>query len=272
MFTIPIAVQLGFSAATTMLLSRKFIVAMHDNRTDLTSCSQVDMIDLFGRLPVHERQWIQHVMAVPGGGSAYESAAVTVYQGPVGVPSVFQHETGHAVDAYKNSVQSSTTPTFESAIVTDTCVPDDYSNTNEVEDYTQVSVLALFEIVNPGGLDPIGNWRCLVTQKNAVDTFQKDAMTPGGTCDRRWADSAIISMGPATGNGKRAATVGPKPAAGPQVGQPGVEAIPFVHKTEPRPYTNLVFNATEKANAVERQKSWALKAKRSERLARFEKA
>ena len=33
-------------------------------------------------------------------------------------------------------------------------------------------------------------------------------MAPGGTCDRRWADSAIASMDPATGNGKRA-VVGP---------------------------------------------------------------
>jgi len=30
---------------------------------------------------------------------------------------------------------------------------DAYSNTNEVEDYTQVGVLSLFEIVTPGGLD-----------------------------------------------------------------------------------------------------------------------
>lgn len=58
------------------------------------------MIDLFGRLPIHEREWIQHVIAVPGGGSAYESSAVVVFQGAVGTPSVFQHEVGHAVDAY----------------------------------------------------------------------------------------------------------------------------------------------------------------------------
>jgi hypothetical protein len=58
------------------------------------------MIDLFGRLPIHEREWIQHVITVPGGGSAYESSAVVVFQGAVGTPSVFQHEVGHAVDAY----------------------------------------------------------------------------------------------------------------------------------------------------------------------------
>lgn len=46
------------------------------------------MIDLFGRLPVHERQYIQHVVAVPGGGSAYMASAVAVYQGPVKVQAV----------------------------------------------------------------------------------------------------------------------------------------------------------------------------------------
>jgi len=42
------------------------------------------MIDLFGRLPIHERQWIQHVVAVPGGGNAYETSADVVFQGSVG--------------------------------------------------------------------------------------------------------------------------------------------------------------------------------------------
>lgn len=90
------------------------------------------MIDLFGRLPMGEREWIQHVMAVPGGsGSAYESAAVTVYQGPVGTPSVFQHETGHAVDGYKNGAGSSDTRAFHDAVAADSCVPDSYSNTSK---------------------------------------------------------------------------------------------------------------------------------------------
>ena len=89
------------------------------------------MIDLFGRLPIHERQYITNVVAVPGGGSAYETSAVVVFQGAVGVPSVFQHEVGHAVDAYHNSVQSSSTSTFLNAINADSCVPDDYSNTSK---------------------------------------------------------------------------------------------------------------------------------------------
>jgi hypothetical protein len=218
--------------------------------------SQIDMIDLFGRLPVHERQWVRHVMAVPGGGSAYESNADIVMQGAVGVPSVFQHETGHAVDAYKNGVGSSSTSTFLNAINADSCVPDDYSNVNNVEDYTQVGVLSLYEIVNPEGLDPIGaNWRCLVNQKNALNGFQRSDMIPGGSCARRWADSTIVSMGPAA-NGKRM-VVAAKPEAGLKEGEENVEEVPFEHKTEPFVFKNLVFNETARQAAVERQQKWA---------------
>jgi hypothetical protein len=56
------------------------------------------MIDLFGHLPVQERQWVQHVVAVPGGGSAYTLNNIIVYQGNVGTPSNFQHETTYAKD------------------------------------------------------------------------------------------------------------------------------------------------------------------------------
>jgi hypothetical protein len=118
---------------------------------------------------------------------------------------------------------------------------------DNVEDYTQVSVLALYEIVNPGGLDPIGNWRCLEQQKNAVNQFQDNVMHPGGTCDFRWADAAIVSMGPATGNGKRA--VGAKPTPGLVAGQPGVRVLPSEHKSVVTQHKNLVFNKSESEKA-----------------------
>lgn len=221
------------------------------------SLSQIDMIDLFGRLPVHERQWVRHVIAVPGGGSAYMSSADVVFQGPVGTPSVFQHEVGHAVDFYKNSVRSSGTSTFLNAINADTCVPDAYSNSNEIEDYTQVGVLAMYEIVNPGGLDPIGaNWRCLLNQKIALDGFQRSDMIPGGTCARRWANDVVVKMGPAVPGRKRDAPVS---------STDGLD-LPVPHKAE-SPVTvfrNLRFNETERAKAKARQEAWQKAAEAAE--------
>ncbi|OBT66254.1 hypothetical protein VE03_04345 [Pseudogymnoascus sp. 23342-1-I1] len=216
-------------------------------RHNAANLAIAEMIDLFGRLPIHERQYITNVIAVPGAGSAYETSAIVVFQGPVGTPSVFQHEVGHAVDAYHHDAQSSETDIFKNAINADTCVPDDYSNSSNTEDYTQISVLALYEIVNPGGLDPIGNWRCLQNQKNVVTRLQGDAMTPGGTCTFRWADAAIVSMGPATGNGKRA--VGAKPTPNLVAGQPGVKVLPFEHSSKVTKYKNLQFNEAESAKA-----------------------
>lgn len=94
-----IVAKLGFSADTQELSSRKLAWKASDG-PQLTSSSQDDMVDLFGRLPVHERQYIQHVVAVDGVGSAYAYAAVTVYQGPVGAPSVFQHEVSCSVSIF----------------------------------------------------------------------------------------------------------------------------------------------------------------------------
>lgn len=232
-----------------------------------------------------------------------------VFRGSVGTPSVFQHEVGHSVDFYKDRTgegQSSATSRFNDAIYADSCVPDDYSNSSEskrfdpppphdcktnqaadnVEDYTQVGVLVLYDIVNPGGLstykiyhpphvsaspksgsntnnttppDGIGaNWNCLNNQKVALEYYQKEDMIPGGTCSRRWADSTIVSMGPATGNSKmvRKEAKAPKPAAALTADMPNVYEINDKHVSQVTTYKNLVFNATEKAAAVERQGAW----------------
>lgn len=91
---------------------------------------------------------------------------------------------------------------------------DGYANSNEVEDYAQISVLALFEIVTPGGLDVCDTvtvssepsslavqvatggpgWRCLERQKNTLDSMHRDHLVPGGKCDRRWPDSPIVAV------------------------------------------------------------------------------
>jgi hypothetical protein len=82
------------------------------------------MGQLFGSLPVHERQWTRHVIAVPGGGSAYAYNGDVVFEGNTNTISVFQHEVGHLVDFYKNSSgASSSSSVFTTAVAADTCVP-----------------------------------------------------------------------------------------------------------------------------------------------------
>jgi len=66
---------------------------------------------------------------------------------------------------------------------------------DEIEDFTQVGVLALYNIVAAGGLNSIGaNWTCLANQKAAVDTLIGSQMAYGGTCTRRWPDSESVPV------------------------------------------------------------------------------
>ncbi|KAH7321847.1 hypothetical protein BKA65DRAFT_407849, partial [Rhexocercosporidium sp. MPI-PUGE-AT-0058] len=230
--------------------------------------SQASMIDLFGRMPVHERQWIQHVIAIPGANSAYMGSAIIVFRGSVGTPSVFQHETGHALDFYKNGFQTSARWEWLDAIRQDTCVPDNYANTNAVEDFAQIGVVSLFAIANPGGLDPAfgQTWHCLLSQFTIYNGFQSDSMSPGGVCTRRWADSAIISTKAAK------TTPGAAPKPGNVLGMPGVFAIPFEVRTNDTVFGNLVVNKTESAAAAVRQDAWAEEANVARKAKRAQRA
>jgi hypothetical protein len=235
------------------------------------------MIDLFSRLPVRERQWVQHVIAVPAkGASAYTVNKVTVYQGNVGTPSVFQHETAHAIDKEKTADNdsegaSSATSEWKNAIANDTCVPDDYANSSNAEDYAQVAVLALFDIVTPGGLASTGDkWLCLWSQIQVFTNFQGFNVHPGGTCDRRWDDSAIVPMN-STSAGlarKRTASRIARIADGKEKRSDGRMGLPTDFHDGPvevHRYENLVFNKGERDAAVRRQKRWnvELTAKRA---------
>ncbi len=257
-------------------------------------------LDAFGREAVHDRQWTQHIVALPADGcSALTGGAVSTFYGPCYIPSVFTHEMTHTLDAYVNDQTGSTgavhvfstTSPYQQAISEDSCVPDPYSNTGEYylsticsmtniyqddqEDFAQVSVLALYEKVNPGGLDPIGPWRCLVNQKNSLDSVIGQEITQGGTCTRRWADSTIVSMGPAAGNSKRSLwskrggrTAGPKPEPANKIGDPLVNSASPV-PASPGPgalvagavpkkdvFMNLVQNHTARVQAAERINAW----------------
>ena len=78
---------------------------------------------------------------------------------------------------------------------------DGYANSNEVKDYAQISILALFEIRTPGGLDFLRDkmtvaiehnllvvqvatggpaWNCLERQKDTLDSMH---FVPDGKCD-----------------------------------------------------------------------------------------
>ncbi|KAM6486898.1 hypothetical protein HDV62DRAFT_386942 [Trichoderma sp. SZMC 28011] len=247
-------------------------------RHNQAQMSIINMIDAFGRVPIHDRQWTQHILALPASScSAGTGGAVTTFYGPCYIPSVFVHELTHTLDAYVNDQTGSTgsvhvystTSSYLNSVNQDSCVPDDYANHSPQEDYAQTSVLALYEKVNPGGLDPIGNWRCLVNAKNNLDSIIGQELTPGGSCTHRWADSAIVCMGPAAGcaSSKRgfstrrgARVAGPKPEPANKKGDPLVSNLTpdlaSVANAKIDDFSHLVSNHTASIEATIRINAW----------------
>ncbi|KAH8595321.1 hypothetical protein B0O99DRAFT_622603 [Bisporella sp. PMI_857] len=237
--------------------------------------SQIDMIDLFGRLPAGYRGAVRHVIAVSHGGGAYMNGGDIIFKGHA-TPSIFIHEAGHAADFQLRpdhgvNGPTSSTNEFRGAVAKDTC---DASPANYGEDYAELCQYLLYEIVSPGGLDPLGNWRCLENQKNVAGNLMKGYLTPGDRCSHRVPDSPPVSMGPASGNGKR--SVGHMRDEHLQLGQRDVVATP-VHKgvdeNDVELFGNMVFNETARQNAITMQEQWQaewIAQQQSKRMLKFE--
>ena len=62
--------------------------------------SQNDMVDLWGRVPVRMRDYVRHLVALPGQRSAGSNGDNIAFNGPANVISIFVHETGHSLDSH----------------------------------------------------------------------------------------------------------------------------------------------------------------------------
>lgn len=68
-------------------------------------------------------------------------------------------------------------------------------------------MIALFDKVVPGGIGTVQpNWSAIFHQYATAQGWLGDQLLPGGTCQKRLANSAPVSMGPATGHGARLRT------------------------------------------------------------------
>ncbi|RDB21832.1 Conidiation-specific protein 13 [Hypsizygus marmoreus] len=184
-------------------------------RCNNAEMSIVNMVDAFGRLPVRYRQWIRHPIAFSDSSTwAYAVNGEIVFHKNAYVPTVWIHESSHILDAFAISVNGgrySQTQAWLDTINQDPKVPDNYANTNSIEDFAQVANVALFDKLVPNGFGSVEpNWDQIFHQYATVEWVMGDNLFQGGTCTRRWADSTIIPM---TGVAKVAAgKVGPKPA------------------------------------------------------------
>ncbi|KAH8915384.1 hypothetical protein BT69DRAFT_1356664 [Atractiella rhizophila] len=144
-----------------------------------------DVLVQLGRTPTTLRDYTRYFLSFPDTGNhaltwlpandilmfgdEHEEAGLTV----------FIHEQGHTIDQ-----SFSSSDTFKNAIAADTCVPDDYANSNEVEDFAQVTVMSLYNDLF--GTFPDGpSVSCMQNQLDAYqsnDRINKAAMAKT-TCD-----------------------------------------------------------------------------------------
>lgn len=163
---------------------------------------------------------MRHVVSLPAtAGHAYNDGGdIAMFGDTINNINVYIHESGHSLDligAYKDKPLSSSQK-WLSEYAQDADVPDPYSQTNQVENVAQNTVVTTYERNVPGGffgLNPDANK--IFHQYATVDTEQREAGTllvKGGSCTGRLANSDPV---PVSG-----ATVKIAAAAKPDVGLP----------------------------------------------------
>lgn len=169
-----------------------------------------DLVDRFGRLPVHTRQFVRHVITLPAAnGYAYNSGGNIAFFGTtLSNINVHVHEAAHSLDllnAYKDKPLSSSTK-WISEYNQDSAVPDPYAQTNQVENVAQNTVVTTYERNVPGGffgLNPDANR--IFHQYATVDTEQREAgnlLVRGGTCTSRLPNSKAVPINGASAAAK----------------------------------------------------------------------
>lgn len=117
------------------------------------------------QVPLYLRQWVTSISAIPAsGGSAYTEAGHITFFDAIDL-DVMVHESTHAQDqGFSGSA------TYLNAIGSNSCVPDDYAQTNNVECYAQDMVVFLYKLWNPYN-PPLGT-ECMSGQLNAINSSQ----------------------------------------------------------------------------------------------------
>ncbi|KAL1985276.1 hypothetical protein VTN96DRAFT_8075 [Rasamsonia emersonii] len=165
-----------------------------DSNVDL-----VTTIDIFGRLPVKMRSWVRHVITIPGDSWAYNSNGNIAFFGTTSSSmDVAIHETGHSLDllgAYWGKTFSDSS-TWLDNYNQDPNVPDEYAQTNQVENVAQNTVVGVYDKVVPGGFGSVQpNWHNIFHQYATLQWGAGDQIIPGGTCDRHLQNSETVPTG-----------------------------------------------------------------------------
>lgn len=158
--------------------------------------SEVDAIDLFGRLPVRMRSFIRHIIFLPGANSAGSSGDNIQMNGKIDI-TVFAHEIGHSLDSHafnpSYGVPFSTSSIWIDNYNLDSAVADSYAQISQQENFAQETVVSLYDKVVPGGIGVIQpNWQAIFHQYATLQGYIGDVIIPGGRCSSRLANSSPV--------------------------------------------------------------------------------
>ncbi|KAM7203792.1 hypothetical protein V8F20_003798 [Naviculisporaceae sp. PSN 640] len=115
------------------------------------------MVKQFGRLPVGMRDFVRHVISFPSSRPAPYAFALT---GPGDIVmfgdasndlTIWAHETAHCMDQHSGARPLGDfhrTETWIDAFSADTGVPDEYAKTNQIENFAQNVVVAMYDKTN----------------------------------------------------------------------------------------------------------------------------
>ncbi|KAK1246210.1 hypothetical protein MKX08_000012 [Trichoderma sp. CBMAI-0020] len=179
--------------------------------------SEIDMIDMLGRLPVRMRSYTRHFMATPGlndGAAAWTwSTGDTVVESAPNLATLV-HEVSHSLDwhalpQYQQPFSSSSI--WQDNYNQDSATPTGYGRTNWMENFAETGMVGVYDKVVPGGIGNIeSNWNAIFHQYATYQGYLGDKIVPGGSCANRFDDTAPVTMS----NSAKFKITSPKPETG----------------------------------------------------------
>jgi len=145
----------------------------------------------FGTVPPGVRSNVHQVIMMNGyGGGGGYAVGWSIFGGGDTSETFFSHEAMH-----NNDPGFSDGPNFSAAIAADTCVPDNYSNNNNVEDFAQVATYLHFDKNGRRISDYTGrNPTCMTNQLNAARNWLGDRLNIGPyACHLAAEDDGIVT-------------------------------------------------------------------------------
>ncbi|KAF8177135.1 hypothetical protein K438DRAFT_1606785 [Mycena galopus ATCC 62051] len=154
-------------------------------RCDDANMTLATAVDRLGRVPVGLRRFVGTVFVLE---NSVTEAYTNLSTGDIHLfgdcaMDTWVHESTHAFDYASYPVHSNSTG-WEQAIADDSCVPDQYSLTNQVEDFAQMSVMKVYMLLHSAHLPPGFNTSCMSNQLDFMETLALYNATSlfGNTC------------------------------------------------------------------------------------------